>query len=226
MIAVLSATIQCRSWLSSPSLDIAAVCRPGHLFACCFVASVEGLGTSCLCCIPGRSKVSFRTSYFGILGVASSLIRSLRLCHAQWVIFLPAAVNSFRGPQFLWVRMFRKMFPSRHATAARRDTFLQAANNFLRNPHSPRASSFFSPRRSAAKCRPLFCFFVVPQDFTAAFSVGTSSCSTSDSMSSEFSPLLSRHASIVISQDIVSFLSSSCLLFRHLLWVSFPLVQI
>jgi hypothetical protein len=94
----------------------------------------------------------------------SHLLRSYPLRRATsvlWVILLPAAANSFRGPQFplrratsvLWVILlpaaansFRgPQFPLRRATAARRDTFLQAAANFLRDPQSPRVSSFGSP---------------------------------------------------------------------------------
>jgi hypothetical protein len=73
----------------------------------------------------------------------------------------------------------------RHATPARRDTFLQAAANFLQDLQIPRVSSFGSPRRPAARCRPRCCFFIVAEDFTAASSVRTSRWSTSDSMSSE-----------------------------------------
>jgi hypothetical protein len=73
---------------------------------------------------------------------------------ARRVIFLPAA-NSSRGPQFPWVRIFLKTFFLRHATLARRDTFLQAAVNFLRDLQYPRVSSFGSPRRPAACFQPL-----------------------------------------------------------------------
>jgi hypothetical protein len=58
---------------------------------------------------------------------------SRRATPARRVIFLPAA-NSCRGPQFRWAKDFLKMFLLRHATVARRDTFLQAAANFLRDP--------------------------------------------------------------------------------------------
>jgi hypothetical protein len=67
----------------------------------------------------------------------------------QRVICLPAAANSFRGPQFPWLRNVLKTFPLRSATAARRVTFLQAAANFLPDPQSPWVSSFGSPRRPA-----------------------------------------------------------------------------
>jgi hypothetical protein len=95
-----------------------------------------------------------------------------RATRAQRGISLAAAANAFRGPQFSWVRTFLKKFPLRHATAAQQDTFLQAAANFFRDPQSPRASSFGSPHRPAARCRPLCRFFIVPEDFTAASSIG------------------------------------------------------
>jgi hypothetical protein len=91
-----------------------------------------------------------------VLGVMLSLVEysltkfpSLRATLAQRVMFLPAA-NSCRGPQFAWVLDFLKMFLLHHATVARRDTCLQAAANFFRDPQSPRVSSFGSPRCPAA----------------------------------------------------------------------------
>jgi hypothetical protein len=78
-----------------------------------------------------------------------------------WVI-LPAATISFRGPQFPWIRIFQKTFILRRATAALRDTFLQLASNVLRDPQSPRVSSFGSPRLPAARYRPLCRFFLFP----------------------------------------------------------------
>jgi hypothetical protein len=56
-------------------------------------------------------------------------------------MFLPAA-NSCRGPQFAWDQDFLKMFLLRHATVARRDTFLLAPANFFLDPQTPRVSSF------------------------------------------------------------------------------------
>jgi hypothetical protein len=89
------------------------------------------------------------------------------------VVFLWATVNLFRGPQFPWVPIFLKMFLLHSATAARRDTFLQATANFLWDPQTTRVSSFGSPRRPAARCRPLCRFFIVLEDFTAASSIRT-----------------------------------------------------
>jgi hypothetical protein len=99
--------------------------------------------------------------------------------------FLPRSTISL-GLKFL------KIFPLRRTTAARRDTFLPAEANFLRDPQSPRVSSFGSPRGPAAKFRPL-CRF-------ASFHCG----SASDSMSTKVGSSHSRCASVVSWQDIVS----------------------
>jgi hypothetical protein len=60
-----------------------------------------------------------------------------------------------RGPQFPWVRIFLKIFPLLHATAARWDPFLQAAANFLWDLQIAWVSSFGSPRCSAARFWPV-----------------------------------------------------------------------
>jgi hypothetical protein len=119
-----------------------------------------------------------------------------RAAHAQRVIFLPATLDFLRDPPFPRVRIVLKMFLLRHATAARRDTFLQAAANFHRDPQSLWVSSFGSLRRPAAICRPLCRFFVIPEDFPAASSVGTSRRSTSDSNSFGPCSLHSRLATV------------------------------
>jgi hypothetical protein len=111
---------------------------------------------------------------FGLLGATSSLFCPLRLCLAQRVTFLPAAVTDFRCVQFPWVQDFLKMFFLRHATVARRETFLRAATNFFWDPQSPRVSSFGSPRRPAANFRPLCRFFRPSTGFTMASSSGVS----------------------------------------------------
>jgi hypothetical protein len=105
---------------------------------------------------------------FGLFGGTSSLFCPLRLCPAQRVIFLPAAVTSFRGPQFPWVRIFLKTFPLLHATAARRDTLPQAAAIFLRDPQISQVSSFGPPRRPTASFRSLCRFFRPLTGFTTA----------------------------------------------------------
>jgi hypothetical protein len=109
---------------------------------------------------------------FGLLHVYRDIFL-LRLCHAQRVTFFPAAVT-FRSPQFAWVQDFLKMFLLRHATVAGRDSFLQAAASFFRDPQSPRVSSFGSPRRPAACFRPLCRFFRRSTGFATASSLGTS----------------------------------------------------
>jgi hypothetical protein len=105
---------------------------------------------------------------------SASLFCLLRLCPAQRVIFIPAAVTSFRSPQFLCVQNFLKMFLLRHATVARRDTFLQAAANFSRDLQIPRFSPFGSSRRPAACFRHLRCFLSPSTGITVASSLGTS----------------------------------------------------
>jgi hypothetical protein len=61
-----------------------------------------------------------------------------------------------------------KTFPLRHAILAQRDTFLQAAANFLQDPQIPRVSPFDFPCRPAASFRPLCCFFRPLTGFTMA----------------------------------------------------------
>jgi hypothetical protein len=86
--------------------------------------------------------------------------------------------NCFKKPniwiKLRWVQIFLKTFPLRHANAAQQDTFLQAAANFLWDPQYLRVSSFGYPCHPAARCQPLCPFFIVPEDFTVASSVGTS----------------------------------------------------
>jgi hypothetical protein len=88
----------------------------------------------------------------------------LRSCPLP-VILIPAAWD----PQFPWVRIFLMTFLLRHATLSSRDTFLQAAANFLRDQQSPRVSSFGSPRRPAASFRPPCRFFCPLTGFPTAF---------------------------------------------------------
>jgi hypothetical protein len=127
-----------------------------------------------------------------------------RATYILWVILLPAAANSFRGPQF-------PPTPCHYCTT---EHLLAGAANFPQVPQSPGVSSCGSPSRPAARWRPL-CRFVVAEDFPAASSIRISRCSTSDSMSSGFRSLLSRHASIVIWQDMSFFVPSSSPLSRH-----------
>jgi hypothetical protein len=129
---------------------------------------------------------------------------SRRATPARRIMFMPAA-NSCRGPQFAWVLDFLKMFLLRHATVARRDTFLQAAASFSRDPQSPQVSSFGSLRRPAACFRSLCRFSRPLTGFTMVYSLGTSRCSDSDSMSTGVRFSHSRRASVVPWQAIVSF---------------------
>jgi hypothetical protein len=79
-----------------------------------------------------------------------SWLRPLRrITCAQWVVLIPAMANSLHHPQISWVPVLRKSFLFRHTTAAWRDTFLQAAANFLRDPQFPRIRSFGSLHRPA-----------------------------------------------------------------------------
>jgi hypothetical protein len=100
---------------------------------------------------------------------------SLRHATLAWlVIFIPAAVNLFRGPHDPWVLIFLKTFLLRHATVAWRDTFLQAATDFLPDPRFSRVLSFHFWRRSAARFWTLRHFLGSPTGISAAFSLGIS----------------------------------------------------
>jgi hypothetical protein len=91
---------------------------------------------------------------------------------ARKVTIIPAAPNFCRGPKFPWVRISLKMVLFHHATAAQRDTFLQAATNFLQDSPSPQISFVGFTCHLAAIRRPLGRFFVL-EDFTATSSTGT-----------------------------------------------------
>jgi hypothetical protein len=140
------------------------------------------------------------------LGVTSSLFRPLHLCPAGRVIFL-AAVTSFRGAQFLWVKFSLKMFLLRHATVARRDTFQQAEANFSWCLSFTLFVSFGSWRRHSAASFPslrLF-FFGSSTGIAVAFSAGTSAfCAASGFLSGEVGFFSSRRSSVVSRQAIVS----------------------
>jgi hypothetical protein len=83
------------------------------------------------------------------------------------------------------------------ATLAQRVIPLQAVANFYRDPQFPWVRTFGFWRHSVARFRPLCCFLSPPTSFTAACSLGTSRCSTLDSMSSEVGSLHSRCASVI-----------------------------
>jgi hypothetical protein len=81
----------------------------------------------CSCCLRPRFLMSvlqsepyhnfFSNVPFLLPCSTSSMVCPLRLCPAQRVIFVSAAVTSFRSPQYPWVRIFLKTFILRHATA-------------------------------------------------------------------------------------------------------------
>jgi hypothetical protein len=50
-------------------------------------------------------------------------------------------------------------------------------------PQFPRVSSYGSPRRPAPRCRPLYCFFIVPEYLAATSSVRNSSFTATDVIS-------------------------------------------
>jgi hypothetical protein len=78
-----------------------------------------------------------------------------------------------------------KMSLLRHATIARQDIFLQAKANFIRDPQSPRVSSFVSPRRPAACFLPLYRLFSPLTGFTTASSLRTCCWATPGFVSTE-----------------------------------------
>jgi hypothetical protein len=119
-----------------------------------------------------------------------------RATSARWLVPLRAAASLLWHPS--WVRSFLKAsLLRRRATVARRDTFLQAAANFLRYPQIPRDSSFCSSHRSAAFFLPLCHFFRPLTSFTTASSTENSRCwATSGFLSTEVGYFSSRPASI------------------------------
>jgi hypothetical protein len=130
------------------------------------------------------------------------------------------AVTSICSPQFPSVRISLKMFLLRHATVARRDTFLQAAANFIRDPQIPRVSFLDSPRRPAACFLPLCRFSRPLTGFTTASSLGTSRCfAASGFLSAEVGSSSSGRASIPW-QAIVSTSFSGSLTAVVSLWLA------
>jgi hypothetical protein len=161
------------------------------------------------CLSPNARPLQAPRSTKSLVGSFRAKVLLRRASLARRVTSIPAAPNSCRGPQFPWVLISLKMFLLRHATASQRDTFLQAATNFLREPQSPRVSFVGFTRRPAAIRRPLGRFFVTLEDFTAAFSVGTSQRSAPDSNSigpcSSHSRLATAAPSLGISCRSVTF---------------------
>jgi hypothetical protein len=85
-----------------------------------------------------------------------------------------ATANSFHDSRLAWIQIFLMRFLFRHATFARRDTFLQAAADFLLDPLFPRVLSLIFWRRSAAILQNLRRFLSSPTGITAASSLGFS----------------------------------------------------
>jgi hypothetical protein len=135
-----------------------------------------------------------------------------RATSARWLVLLRAAASLLWHPS--WVRSFLKASLLRRASVARRDTFLQAVANFIRDPQIPRVSFFGSPRRPAA-CLLLLCRFFRPlTGFTTRSSMGTSHCwATSGFMSTEVGSSSSGLASIswqaIVSFQVYDVISSS-----------------
>jgi hypothetical protein len=93
-----------------------------------------------------------------------------RATFVQWVVLIPAAANSLRGPQFSWGRISLKRFPFRHATLARRDTFLPAAVKLLLDSQLASIYPFGFWQRPAARFSSLPHFLSLPTGIAAASS--------------------------------------------------------
>jgi hypothetical protein len=82
--------------------------------------------------------------------------------------------NSFRNPQFPWFRIFLTRFLFCHVTFARRDTFLQAAADFLTDPLFPWIPSLIFWQHYGARLQALRRFLGSPTSITAASPLGIS----------------------------------------------------
>jgi hypothetical protein len=116
-----------------------------NLGTSCFVAAVLGLGPVCYCCILRPSNVPSRTSVlsgFIVPHCPGQISRDCvpAPCHFCTVGHSPADCGKFLPLSTISL----KTFLLRRSTAARRNTFLQAAANFHRDPQSPLISSFVS----------------------------------------------------------------------------------
>jgi hypothetical protein len=103
-----------------------------------------------------------------------------RASFARWVISLRAAVSSFHGPQFSYIRIFLTSFLFRHANFARRNNFRQAAADLLLDLLSLRVLFILLWRLSAARLQTIRRFFGPPTCINAASSLGISWCSSVD----------------------------------------------
>jgi hypothetical protein len=97
-----------------------------------------------------------------------------RATFALWVILIPAGENSFCGPQFSWVPILLTSFLFRHANFARRDTFLQAAADFLLDALFSRVLSLIFWPSCAARLQPLSRFLGPPTGINAVSTLGIS----------------------------------------------------
>jgi hypothetical protein len=101
------------------------------------------------CCFRPRSIMPLLHSWpfkhiildvrpFGVLGATLSWSCPLRRAtSARCIISLGATANSFRDSRLAWIRIFLVKFLFRHATFGWRDTFLQAAADFILDPVIP-----------------------------------------------------------------------------------------
>jgi hypothetical protein len=105
--------------------------------------------------------------------------------------------------------------PLPHVTPALRVIPLRAAANFFRHPPLLWVPFFRFPWRPAATCWLLCRFLSTPMSFTAASSLGTSSCTASDPTSKDVGALLSRQASVVSWQAVSHFARPPFLPSRH-----------
>jgi hypothetical protein len=125
------------------------------------------------CLSPTARSLQAPRSTESLVGSFRAKVPLRRASLAWRVTIIPAVPNFCHGPKFSWVRISLKMFLLRHATAAQRNIFLQAATNLLRDSQSFRGSFVGFTRRPAAIRQPLGRFFVISEDFTATSSVGT-----------------------------------------------------
>jgi hypothetical protein len=150
-----------------------------------------------------------------------------RAIFARWLIPLRATASLFWGPQFSRVEDILKMILLHHATVARRDTFLQAEANFIRDPQIPRVSSFGSSRRPAACFLQLCLVFRPLTGFITASMLGTPSCfatsgflSTKVNLSSLW--LLFAHLSLMAAISSRQAFESASSLASNSAWLVFP----
>jgi hypothetical protein len=164
------------AFLSNPS-DVLFYLKMqlGSLFVSCIVAAVLGFGLLCHCCIPGPSNASSEMpvlSGFLVPYCPGRMSCDRVPCAVPFLYFGSSSCQLWPIPST--VQNSLKTFTLHREIAAQWATFLQATANFLRDTQSPWVSSLGSPRRPAAECQSLCCFFIVPDDLTAVSSIGTS----------------------------------------------------